>query len=231
MRNTRPDIEKVGVALAERIRETRALCGLSQEALAVRVGVSRVAVSQWETGTTAPTLERIEAISRALGVNPAQLLETPAPRAVRSSRLTVAEAGLPRNLPVRRTVPRPPCYENFRLLAVGAADFVHRPAILAGVDEAYGLYVPDSCMEPRFFPGELVLIHPGRPALPGDFVVVFTREEEEPEPCACCRRFLGRRGGEMEFALFHPAETRILSARQITAVHRILTTGDLCGAR
>ena len=43
--------------------------GLSQEELAVRVGVSRQAVSKWETGDAAPDLNKLLALADALGIS------------------------------------------------------------------------------------------------------------------------------------------------------------------
>lgn len=41
-----------GASLAERIRAQRIRCGLTQERLAEIVGVSRQAVTKWETGVS-----------------------------------------------------------------------------------------------------------------------------------------------------------------------------------
>ncbi len=43
-------------------------------------------------------------------------------------------------------------------------DMVDRPANLRGVPGAYAVYVVGASMEPRYHPGELVHIHPGKPA-------------------------------------------------------------------
>ena len=52
----------------------------SQEALAERVGVSRQAVSKWETDAAAPELDKLVALARAFGVTTDQLLtEAPPP--------------------------------------------------------------------------------------------------------------------------------------------------------
>lgn len=56
--------------LHERIREARGLTGLSQEALAIELGVSRSAVAQWEMhpGGTAPAVENLIALARRSGM-------------------------------------------------------------------------------------------------------------------------------------------------------------------
>lgn len=52
----------------EQIREARERLGLTQEALAEQLNVSRQAVSKWEMGSSEPSLENLQALSRVLGV-------------------------------------------------------------------------------------------------------------------------------------------------------------------
>lgn len=59
-----------------RIREYRRLCKLSQEQLAAAVGVSKAAVSQWETGVTSPQETIRVVIAQTLGC-PWQVLFNP----------------------------------------------------------------------------------------------------------------------------------------------------------
>ena len=54
---------------AESLLELRRGKGLSQEELAAQVGVSRQAVSKWETGEAMPDLNKLVALSDTLGVS------------------------------------------------------------------------------------------------------------------------------------------------------------------
>ena len=45
--------------LGERIRAARQAAGLSQEKLAERLGLTRQAVTKWETGQSAPSTENL----------------------------------------------------------------------------------------------------------------------------------------------------------------------------
>lgn len=60
----------------EQIREARERLGLTQEALAEQLDVSRQAVSKWEMGSSEPNLENLQALSRVLGVEFADAPET-----------------------------------------------------------------------------------------------------------------------------------------------------------
>ncbi len=53
--------------LGARIRAQRVRCGLSQEQLAGQVGVSRQAVTKWETGRAAPGAAHLFRLAQALG--------------------------------------------------------------------------------------------------------------------------------------------------------------------
>ncbi len=55
-----------------------------------------------------------------------------------------------------------------------AIDYVRRPPSLAGLKEIYAIYVVGDSMVPQHKPGELRIIHPNRPAVPGDSVVIQT---------------------------------------------------------
>ena len=55
--------------LPEKILYCRKRAGLSQEALAERLGVSRQAVSKWETGEALPETGKLATLAAALGVS------------------------------------------------------------------------------------------------------------------------------------------------------------------
>jgi len=60
--------------LHENIMQLRKAAGLSQEQLAEQIGVSRQTVSKWETGQSAPELEKLLALSQIFGVSTDTLL-------------------------------------------------------------------------------------------------------------------------------------------------------------
>lgn len=61
--------------LADRIQQLRKRKGISQEELADRIGVSRQAVSKWESGQTSPDLEKIVLLSDYFEVSTDYLLK------------------------------------------------------------------------------------------------------------------------------------------------------------
>ena len=53
---------------ARRLRELREQAGLSQEDLASKIGVHRVALARWEGGKREPAWSKVAALADALGV-------------------------------------------------------------------------------------------------------------------------------------------------------------------
>ena len=62
------------MTMGARIQELRRQEGLSQEALGEALGVSRQAISKWESDTTIPEVDKLVALSRLFGVSVGALL-------------------------------------------------------------------------------------------------------------------------------------------------------------
>ena len=58
----------------ERNAAARKAAGLTQEALGEKLGVSRQAVSKWETGAADPSTANLLALAKLYGVSPEELL-------------------------------------------------------------------------------------------------------------------------------------------------------------
>lgn len=62
------------MTISEKILYCRKRCGLSQEALAEKIGVSRQAISKWETGEATPELSKLALLAKTFGVTADWLL-------------------------------------------------------------------------------------------------------------------------------------------------------------
>lgn len=62
------------LTIGEKIALRRRIAGLSQESLAARLGVSRQAVSRWETSESLPDAEKIVQLCQILGISADELL-------------------------------------------------------------------------------------------------------------------------------------------------------------
>ena len=61
-------------SLAKALKGHRERCRMTQEFVAEAVGVSRQAVSKWETGAADPSTANLLALARLYGVSPEELL-------------------------------------------------------------------------------------------------------------------------------------------------------------
>lgn len=69
--------------LSQRIKENRIRCGLSQEALAEKMEVSRQAVTKWEQGKSAPSTENLFRLAQIFGTTVDLLLPSEEPKPVK----------------------------------------------------------------------------------------------------------------------------------------------------
>ena len=72
----RKDPERMAVrrSLGEVLRSHRERCKMTQELVAEKIGVSRQAVSKWESGTAEPSTSNLIKVAHLYGVDPADLL-------------------------------------------------------------------------------------------------------------------------------------------------------------
>ena len=61
-------------SLGEAIKEHRTACKMTQEFVAEHLGVSRQAVSKWESGASDPSTSNLLALAKLFGISPEELL-------------------------------------------------------------------------------------------------------------------------------------------------------------
>lgn len=106
-------------------------------------------------------------------------------------------------------------------------DMVDRPSSLAGVPSAYAVYVVGASMEPRYFSGELVMIHPGRPVTLGAFVLVKKKPRLDGDPpLAVIMRLTRRTASKVTLEQFNPARHFDIKTEDIVSIHRVVGSGE-----
>lgn len=111
----------------------------------------------------------------------------------------------------------------------GKADDIPAPPILANVRGAYAIYMVDDRMEPRYFAGEIVYVHPDLPARNGDFVVLQILDtnagkgSDNSVPLALVRRQINKN----TFAQINPYEEMTVDIDKIINRHRIILAGGI----
>lgn len=72
--DSRPETAAVRKSLGEAIKARRTECNMTQEFVAGELGVSRQAVSKWESGASDPSTANLLALCKLLGVSTEELL-------------------------------------------------------------------------------------------------------------------------------------------------------------
>ncbi|HEY2009450.1 MAG TPA: helix-turn-helix domain-containing protein [Rhizomicrobium sp.] len=207
--------------VGDRVRERRLALKLSQPQLAKKAGgITYQAIQQLEAGGGT---KHLVAIARALGVSAEWLQDGSGPAP--SGRIAPTRAALGEKLKVLGMAE---CgADGWSLWNGDVIDMVDRPAALAGVPSAYGVYVVGGSMEPRYYPGELVLIHPGKPVTLGAFVLVQKKPKHDGDPpLAVIKRLIKRTGSKITLEQFNPARSFDIKSDDIVSIHRVVGASE-----
>jgi len=207
-------------SLGDRVKERRRALGLSQPQLAKKVGgITYQAIQQLEGGGGS---RHLVPIARALGVTAEWLQDGTGPA---PSKAAVARGGTAEKLKVLGMAE---CgADGWSLWNGDVIDLIDRPAGLVGVPNAYAVYVVGASMEPRYHPGEVVHIHPGRPVEIGAYVLVQRKPRAAGEaPLAVIKRLAKRSGAKITLEQFNPPKAFDIKAGDIVSIHRVVGSGE-----
>jgi phage repressor protein C with HTH and peptisase S24 domain len=102
-----------------------------------------------------------------------------------------------------------------------AKEYLPRPPILAGVANAFALYVEGDSMEPRYFAGELLYVNPNRPVTKHCFVAVELADGQ-----GLIKQFLRRSDDYLMLRQFNPAKDIRLAVRDVKRIYRITGSSE-----
>lgn len=219
--------------------------GLSQRGLALHMGLNPAAVNRMLYGRRHIKADEIPVIESYLGVKldlqaDAQARQegvvTPATSAARRAQMDYSQDGASRGLrgfsdrparaltqdnayaPAPHPVQQVPVFRDRR--GGDIVDWVPRHPLQAGIADAYALYVGSDDMQPRYFRGETVYVHPGKPAQNGaDCVIEFT------DGSVSLRRLLQKTADRVAVQSFHPARMADIALGDISAIYTIVGRG------
>ncbi|MFH1159223.1 MAG: helix-turn-helix domain-containing protein [Pseudomonadota bacterium] len=220
----------------DRIREIlETTDGLTQKGLAERMGLNPAAVNRMLYGRRNIMAEEIPMIEDYLGVR-LDLSATAASANIEYRQ----EQGAP---PVRRGFSDAPAVPWSSSPEVGSkvpvygiaagepqkgpvfsagnvVDWVPRHPAQSGIGSAFAIYVFSDTMEPRYFQGELVYIHPGRPPEMNRDCAIEMKNGD-----ILIRRFLRRNEDKIRVAQFNPPEEKDIPRDEIKAVYAVVGRG------
>ncbi|PKA40413.1 Repressor protein C [Rhizobium sullae] len=105
-------------------------------------------------------------------------------------------------------------------------DYIACPPSLANVANAYAVWVDGESMSPRYRPGELVYVHPARPARRGDDVVVQVHPREEGmSPLGYIKEYVGWAGNRLVLKQYNPEKKIEFDRDSVVSVHPIILSG------
>ena len=149
---------------SERLKALRKECGISQRALAQRLGVSQQAVATWEAARSTPGPNALATIADVLGVSSDYLLGRE--RDFQDGAQDTAR------LPVLGTVKAGYGAYAFE------EDYGTAPAQVRDPRDYFYLIVRGDSMEPRIHSGDLALVHRQPDVESGELAVVLVAGEE-----------------------------------------------------
>ncbi len=210
------------------IKERLQSLGHSQADLARHLGLDASAVSRLLKGERQLKGAEAVAIAGFLGCGVGEVLEATGAAAdgfVPQPVEVPQPAELQRNLPVYGA-------------AIGGADgafelngqhheFAARPPQLAGVRNAYGVYVNGDSMHPMFQAGWLLHVNPNRPLTAGCGVVVQVRADGDEPPLCYVKEFARRSANLLVVRQYNPAAEIEWPLARVIAAHRVVGIAEM----
>lgn len=107
-------------------------------------------------------------------------------------------------------------------------EYIDRPPMLAGVKNAYGVYIAGDSMFPVFRAGWLAHVNPNRPLTPGCGVVVQIRLDEPESPPLCyIKEYIRRTATKLLVCQYNPQGEIEWPLDRVIAAHRIVGIADM----
>lgn len=236
--------------LSERLTSRAAELNISQTDLAARVEMSQPSISDLFAGLTASPRKWRE-IANVLQIDQKEMLTliqeaiSEAGKTQRVPRSISSATAIDEHEPNGTIEPAPVSVlsgKPGRMLpvlgeAVGGADgqyafngqildYVACPPSLANVPNAYAVWIDGESMYPRYKSGELVYVHPGKPARRGDDVIVQIRpHEEDMPPRGFVKELVGYVGDKLVLKQYNPDSKIEFPRDDVISIHPITFSG------
>jgi phage repressor protein C with HTH and peptisase S24 domain len=192
-------------AVSRMLRGERGMKLLEAAQIATFLGVSQEELSRHvdDTPTPSPEPGRRGRPPRPAGANP--LPSGPLPSPARQDTMPI------------RSGARGGGNEREMFLQDGPIGYTPRPANLAGVRDAYAIYMTGDSMEPRYEQGWLLHVNPFKPPIRGRDVVVYKRDQ-----AVLIKQFVSWSGDTLVLRQFNPEETLRIPREEIVECHLVV---------
>ncbi|WP_052696636.1 S24 family peptidase [Pantoea sp. BL1] len=158
-------------SVGERIRSRRKILKLTQQGVAIGIGVSHVAVSQWEKDETLPRGENLLRLAELLQCTAAWIIDGEGE--VFTTPSTVSDVSA---LPLITLTQAAAWMQEQRLLIrQQATRFLYSDSKLS--ESALAITLDDAAMQPDYRPGDTLIFDPAVAPQPGDVVLAHINGE------------------------------------------------------
>ena len=212
------------------IKEARKARKITQGQIAAEFGITRNAVTIWETSDSGPQRDRLPRLADFLGIDLAAAMrgemvfldglavEQPKPQpnvrlAPQAEKVELPKFKGPRDVPVLGTGVGGD-EGDFRFNGQ-TIDYAPRPPGIEGKKDVFVVYIVGDSMAPRFEDGDPAYIDPNRRPKARDYVVVELKGEDDGEAGdAFVKRLIRRSGGKVVVEQHNPprssSSTRVM---------------------
>jgi phage repressor protein C with HTH and peptisase S24 domain len=207
--------------------------GLTQKGLAEHMGMNPAAVNRMLHGTRNIRADEIPLIEQYIGVK----LDLSAPanfdykQDARAQTLRkLSDIPLQHFAPATETATQQmvPVYgyaagslqKGLNLANGEVVDWVTRHPAQVGINNAFAIYVFSDSMEPRYFRGELVYVHPGRPPEANRDCIIELKSGD-----AYIKRFLRQTEDKIRVAQLNPPQEKEIAKEDIKAIYVVVGRG------
>lgn len=171
---------------SERIRELRKMRGMSQQDLADKLDLNKVAISQYERGVRRPNIDIVSALCDIFNVSSGYLLGEDDATIRIVSTDEIKKLDTPRRVPVLGRVAAGVPIDAIE----DVLDWEEIPEAMAMTGEFFGLKIKGDSMQPRIAEGDVVIVRNQPDAESGDVVIVQVNGDT-----ATCKRLMKHETG------------------------------------
>ncbi len=139
-------------------------------------------------------------------------------------------AGLPRDLPVKGVAACGKHDDGDFILNGETVQYIKRPTVLLGVENAFAVYLTGDSMLPKYKPGKRVYVHTAQPPQIGDDVLVELYPESDNEPAgqAMVKELVARTPTKIRLKQHNPPDDRIeIDRKRVKHIYRIVPYDEL----
>lgn len=197
----------------------RGLNRMTQAQVAAEMGVTPQAVSNWERNEDQPELDKLGKLAEILGTNIMWLMKGVGEAAFEPYFKEI-EQGIEKRKKdgaLRKSPPLVgardfPIYaaseggDGFSIIHTDVVEYVRRPSLLEGVPDGYGVLVVGESMVPGYRPGDMALIHPGRPPTRDTDVVLYKGDRRTGDAASMIKRLVGFNDKAWKLEQYQPAK-------------------------